>query len=369
MRIAYLLTTLGMGGAEREAIEVAGRVSAEGHQVRIFVLGPEASEEWPVSLPVVRLGFKRSPLGLLRGLWRIRKEMKAFAPDLMHSHCFHSNIVARLARGLGVHAKVLSTIHNVYEGAWPRMLAYTLTDSLTNLGIFVCSAAADRALQAGAVRKSKALVVFNGIDLAEWSPQAGRREEIRAAMGVGKSFVWLSAGRLTAAKDFPTLLRAFSRVLQQRPETELWIAGEGSAAEQAALQRLGTELGLAGHLRWLGLRRDMAALLEAADGFVLNSIWEGMPLAIEEAMAMALPVVATDVGGVRELMAEEGRIVPARSPEKTAQAMLETASLNEPDRKRLGEQARRRIESTFSLERKTAEWLEIYRRVLNGADA
>jgi glycosyltransferase involved in cell wall biosynthesis len=108
----------------------------------------------------------------------------------------------------------------------------------------------------------------------------------------------------------------------------------------------------------------MAGLLDAADGFVLASAWEGMPLAVGEAMAMEKAVAATDVGGVRELVGETGRIVPAKSPESLAQAMLELMRTTAEERKRLGRTARERIERQFSMEAKADEWEALYRRVL-----
>jgi glycosyltransferase involved in cell wall biosynthesis len=108
----------------------------------------------------------------------------------------------------------------------------------------------------------------------------------------------------------------------------------------------------------------MPALLDAADGFVLASAWEGMPLALGEAMAMEKPVVATDVGGVRELVGESGVIVPARSRERLAEAMLEMMCRPDEERRRLGMAARERIAAHFSMDAKANEWEELYRKML-----
>jgi glycosyltransferase involved in cell wall biosynthesis len=118
---------------------------------------------------------------------------------------------------------------------------------------------------------------------------------------------------------------------------------------------------LAAAVRWLGLRRDMPALLDAADGFALASSWEGMPLAVGEAMAMEKPVVATDAGGVRELVGESGVIVPARRPESLAQAMRALMRATPDARGLLGHAARERIQSRFSMDAKADEWEAFYR--------
>jgi glycosyltransferase involved in cell wall biosynthesis len=108
----------------------------------------------------------------------------------------------------------------------------------------------------------------------------------------------------------------------------------------------------------------MPALLDAADGFVLASAWEGMPLAVGEAMAMEKPVVATDVGGVRELVGEAGVMVPAKNPEALAEAMLDLMRSTPEARGALGRLARERIAARFSIDAKADEWEALYRAVL-----
>jgi glycosyltransferase involved in cell wall biosynthesis len=108
----------------------------------------------------------------------------------------------------------------------------------------------------------------------------------------------------------------------------------------------------------------MPALLNAADGFVLASAWEGMPLAVGEAMAMEKPVVATDVGGVRELTGECAVIVPAKNPERLAEAMLAVMRSAPETRCALGRAARARIQSRFSMDAKADEWEALYRKEL-----
>jgi glycosyltransferase involved in cell wall biosynthesis len=114
-------------------------------------------------------------------------------------------------------------------------------------------------------------------------------------------------------------------------------------------------------VRWLGLRRDLPALLDAADGFVLASAWEGMPLVVGEAMAMEKPVVATDVGGVRELMGEAGMLVPPKNPDALAAAMLVLMRSSIEARQKLGRAARVRIEDNFNIETRAQQWESLYR--------
>jgi len=363
MRIVYVLPSLGIGGAERQVVALSERMRARGHAVALITLLGRQAEEWPTTVEVLRLDLRKTPAGIVGALLRARRFLRGFRPDLIHSHVFPANMAGRLFKLMLPDAVVLSTVHNVYEGGWGRMLAYRLTDCLSRRTFAVSAAAAERYVRLGAIPARKSSVQPNGIDCAEFTPSPERREQMRARMGVTYEFVWLTAGRITAAKDYPNLLRAFASVLQEFPKARLWIAGEAVGTESAAIQAQSAELGAA--VRWLGLRRDMPALLDAADGFVLASAWEGMPLVLGEAMAMEKPVVATDVGGVRELVGEAGIIVPPMKPGSLAGAMLTTMQHTEEERQKIGQKGRARIAASFSLEAKADEWEAIYRSNLS----
>jgi glycosyltransferase involved in cell wall biosynthesis len=369
MRIVYVLTSLGMGGAEKQALAVAERMAKRGHVVALLVLRPRLPEEWPTAVDTTYLGMRKTPLSVLKGLVRGRRFLRDFRPDLVHSHSFHANIFARLLRLRVPRLVVVSTIHNVYEGGWPRMLAYRLTDGLSRHTVAVSAAAARRFVSLRAVSEPKCLVIPNGVDAAEFACDPERRLRTRSAIGVGQaaanqSFVWLAAGRITPAKDYPNLLRAFAKVRAHRSDARLWIAGEGVGAELARLHELSAQFDLCDSVHWLGLRRDMPALLDAADGFVSASAWEGMPLAVGEAMAMEKPVVATDVGGVHELVGEAGMVVPAGDPEALAESIVATMQQSGEEREQIGRAARERILRQYSVDAAAAAWEALYRELL-----
>jgi glycosyltransferase involved in cell wall biosynthesis len=374
MRIVTVVNSLGMGGAEKLALAVAERMARRGHDVAMLALMPHLPEQWPTTLQVTYLDMRKNPASVAAGLRRGRHFLREFRPDLVHSHSFHANMLARLlAMGLaGVpHAVVVSSVHNVYEGGWMRMLAYRLTDRWSMRTVAVSQAAADRFVRLKAIPKHKCSVRVPGIDTEEFAPDAERRAATREGMGraamgteagADSSFVWLCAGRIAPAKDYPNLLRAFAKVEQGRSDTLLWIAGGGSEEAREELESLANDLGVGEKVHFLGLQRDMPALLDAADGFVLGSAWEGLPQVIIEAMAMEKPVVATDVGGVRELLGDRGTLVAAKDPEALAAAMLRTMRRNGDEGALQGEAARERIVRQFSIDAVADEWEEIYKQ-------
>ncbi|HKF49591.1 MAG TPA: glycosyltransferase [Terracidiphilus sp.] len=365
MRIAYILNTLEIGGAERLVVSLAERMAARGHVVVIMALR-EAGAGWIVPKVDVRsFRMEKSPASVGRGWVRAAQMLRGFRPDVIHSHNFYGNLLARSLRVCVQRARIVSTIHNVYEGGTARMLALRLTDPLSDCSVAVCHAAADAAVSSGVVPVRKCSVIANGVDAVAFSPDASRRAETRRSMDVSGEFVWLAAGRVVPAKDYPNVLRAFAAVHGNDARARLWIAGDGSPAYVAEMRGLGEQLGVSSAVRWLGARSDVPALMDAADGFVLASAWEGMPMALAEAMAMEKAVVATDVGGVRELAGDCARLVPARHSEMLAGAMLDTMRSPAEAREALGRAARSRMVEQFDFESKAGEWERVYMRVAN----
>jgi glycosyltransferase involved in cell wall biosynthesis len=261
-------------------------------------------------------------------------------------------------------AALVSTIHNVYEGGWARMLAYRLSDRLADRVTAVSEAVAKRYVGLKAVAGSKCVVVTNGIETGEFTADAERRRVTRKEMCEGDEFVWLVVGRKTAAKDHANLMQAFGHVWREFPQSQLWIAGGSANAGKKTYGAISMPHGALDQVRRFGVRRDIPALLDGADGFVMSSAWEGMPLAVGEAMAMEKPVVATDVGGVRELVGETGAMVPAKDSGALAEAML--AMMRRPDevRAEMGRAGRERICSRFTMDRKADEWEALYLSVI-----
>lgn len=366
MRIVYVLTSLGIGGAERQTLTLAARMAARGHAVRVLVLRT-LPDEWPTALPAMRLEMRRSAWSAAAGLLRARRLLRDFDPDLVHSHGFHANFLARLLRLAGVRAPLISTIHNMHEGRWLRMAAYRWTDRLSTRTTAVSEAAAQGYIGQKAITAARCVVVPNAIEMGEYVRSAARRAESREALKAEEDFIWLAVGRLTAAKDYENLLGAFARVRRAGSNARLWIAGESRSGGVEALKQLAAELGIADCIALLGLRRDVTALLDAADGFVSSSAREGMPLAVAEAMAMEKPVVATDAGGVSELVGETGRVVPVRNAAALAEAMLAVMHEHAEARGLRGQAARQRVAARFSMETRAAQWEQLYADVVRAA--
>lgn len=187
------------------------------------------------------------------------------------------------------------------------------------------------------------------------------RESLRRELGLENHFLWFAAGRLEPVKDYPTLLRAFAGT---SGPARLVIAGAGPL--QPELTELATRLGVAHRVRFLGFEPDLRHWMQAADGFVLSSRWEGLPMALLEAAACALPAVATDVPGTREVVVDgqTGFLAATGDAADLCSAMTRMMRTTPDERFAMGGRARERVIQQFSLEAVLDQWEALYRSLL-----
>lgn len=363
MRILFLSTSMGMGGADQQLLSAAQVLRIRGHQVLIVSLtplGPMGLEARSVGLHTESLEMRRA-VPDPRGLVRLVRLVRAWRPDVVHSHMVHANLMARALRLLVPVPVLVSTIHNIYEGGPLWMAAYRMTNGLVDHMTIISQAAADRFITEGIVPRELLTVVPNGIDtdrLRNVPPDA--RESLRRSIGLGHEFVWLAVGRFEVAKDYPNMLRGFARVRARHPQAVLLLVGRGSLQQET--EALTQELGLAGAVRFLGVRSDVPVVMSAADGYVMSSAWEGMPMVLLEAAAGGLPIVATMAGGNHEVVRNEetGFLVPTRDPEALGLAMLRLMGLSEAQRRSMGERGHEHVRAHYGLSRVAERWERLY---------
>jgi glycosyltransferase involved in cell wall biosynthesis len=203
-------------------------------------------------------------------------------------------------------------------------------------------------------------VILNGIDLAPYAPPPPDRSAVRAELGLFPAdFVLIQVARLDYLKDHATALRVLDRVRRANPSVRLVLVGEGP--EWGPIEDLIDRLELRPFVRLLGLRRDVPRLLAAADVFLLTSVSEGIPLTVIEAMASGLPVVATRVGGLPEVVEEgtTGLLAPAGDAAGLGAHALTLAA--DPElRARMGRRGRQRAVDVFSEAGMVAAYRDAY---------
>lgn len=367
MRVLYLSTSMGMGGADKLLLTAAQEMRARGHEVLIASLtplGPMGLEARSMGIPTESLEMRRG-FPDPRGLVRVVHLTRSWRPDVVHSHMIHANLMARALRLLVPLPALISTIHNIYEGGLAWMAAYRLTNRLVDQMTIVSQAAADRFVTESIIPKELLRVLPNGLDITPFqNVPASARESLRRSMGLDGEFVWLAVGRFEVAKDYPNMLRAFAKVRQLDDRAVLLLVGQGSLQGEA--ESLSRDLGLASTVRFLGVRNDVPELMSAADGYVLSSAWEGMPIVLLEAAAAGLPIVATVAGGNHEVVSDElsGFLVPPRDSDELSRVMLRLMGLPEAQRRGMGERGRENIRIHHGLTRMVDQWEDLYREVL-----
>jgi L-malate glycosyltransferase len=350
--ILHTVSSLGVGGMERVILQLASAQQEAGHRVAVMAIrgGSLEREAKDRGLRVHVLNGGR----IGRSLQALRCYFKS-QPDIVHVHnptSLHYAVLSKLVS----RATVVITIHSE-RGTHARpgsALEWWLTRS-----VVVVSRAAAETLHVPFSR-GPLTVIHNGITLAS---RGDSRDQVRRDLGWQHEFVGIIVARIDGRKGHQTLVTSVRTLTDLNVGVRVLVVGDGK--DRASVEHLAQELGLApGIVRLLGNRSDIDALLDASDFFVLPSDVEGLPLSVLEAMAHGLPIVASNVGGIPEIIEheKEGLLVPSGDPSALANAIRRLAFDGEL-RRALGDAARERANRQFSM----ASTLQSYQRVYESA--
>jgi glycosyltransferase involved in cell wall biosynthesis len=309
VRVLHVISEMGTGGAEALVAGMARAGDEYGWESAVASGGGHRAEALRVPHFDVPLARRRAG-GVVRAAKATRSAYRAFRPDIVVAHNVGASAVARLAMTPLRRAPLLTVFHGVSQsdhGSAVRVLRRT-SDAV----VAVASATADRLRDAGL---GDVTVIRNAVFPTQ--PRVDRHT-VRSALGVAADVpIALCLARMEPQKRHDVLLEAWA--LLDGPSA-LWLAGDGSL--RPSLERQARDLGIDDRVRFLGNRSDVADLLAAADVTVLTSDWEGMPIAVLESLAAGVPVVATEVDGVAEALADGGGVVvPRGEPRAVADAL------------------------------------------------
>ncbi|MDH4113621.1 MAG: glycosyltransferase [Actinomycetota bacterium] len=379
-----MVTRLNVGGHARQALFLTKELPARGFQTRLVwgTSGRAEGELTPTSdIPATHMPWlarELSPSADLRTLQALSGVIRRWRPQVVHTHLAKAGALGRLAaRRMHVpvvvhtfHGHVLqqyfSDLKNAAFAAAERALA-ARTDAL----IAVAPQVRDDLLAKGIGREDQWHVVPVGVDLATLLRTRSSPEEARARLGLptGGSVIGV-VGRLAPVKDHRTFFEAAARLLSDRPDTTVVVAGDGQLRESLEAE---ARLMLGDRVRFLGWVEDLPSLYGALDVVVLTSRSEGTPVALIEAAASGTPVVATGVGGVPEVVRdrETGLLVPPRDPVAVAAQIL--TLLQDPQgARKMGEEGADWVRDRFSQDRLADDLTGLYMELLarsRGANA
>ena len=380
MRVLHLILTLERAGAQEVVRSLIAAHKGQGVEsvVAVFIDGEVRADIEALGVPVHVLGPREHGIEVP---WRFRRELKdirrrlvalieAERVDIVQTHLLHT--LDLLAVTLPV--PVIWTLHNIDylpEGrsGWPRLKrAAHRWLYRRNRDRFAAIVSTSDAMLAAVEREIGAgdhvLAIPNGVELREKSSsEAGTG--LRKELGVGdRDPLILNVGRLTEQKGQIYLVRAMRTVADEMPGARLLIAGEGELEDELTAEV--RRLNLQENVFFLGLRTDIPHLLDSVQIFALPSLWEGLSIALLEAMAASLPIVATRVSGTDQVL-EDGRnglVIEPRDQGAIARGLLALLS----DRSMattLGETARQKVESEHSSDRVAEQYLRVYDRIMS----
>ena len=364
MKILYIVTRGDViGGASMHVLELAGEMQRRGCDVTIL-LGPgdivaNLAQQRGLSVIVEPLLLRQiSPLQDLRCLIRLSRLLRQIRPDVLHLHSAKAGLLGRVVAKLH-DVPVVYSVHgwsfSMYQGTkakcfqWLERLLMPLTDQM----VLVCQRDFNIARNLLGAKSSQLALVHNGI--AEYVNLTKTADSSCCRL--------ISVARFEDPKDQVTLLKAMTGVPTRNWQLKL----VGSGPTQESCRLLAQELGLE-QVEFLGERSDVAELLAQSDVFVLSSRSESLPVSVIEAMRAGLPVVATNVGGMAELVADgvNGYLVQTKDVNHLSQCLDKLIA--EPGlRQRMGAEARSRFDQRFTLQQNGTRLLTLYCQLLEAA--
>lgn len=364
MRIAEICTNFLPGGIQRHVLDLTRDLRGQGHDV---MLVGDAGDWFPpdgVPLSLSRVaGYSGTMAHRLAAVFpaarALRRELRARKIQLIHAHETAPALIARLA-SFGLRIPIVLTFHGSAPSREPQVAK--TARFCADMVVSPSKDGIERLVAAGLARKKCQVI---GLGISALPPtEVGDVAALRAQLLGGKSGPLIfSLSRLAVQKGIDVMVEAARQVVQQYPEAVFAIAGGGPLQQDAAGWI--RDAGLSDNMRLLGAVSPVAGHLAAADIFLLTSRWENLPVSIVEAFRAGLPVVATDCGGVRELVDERvGAMVPVEQPAATAAALLELIG-DEASRARKGQAAfQRSQEDRFTPLKVHARFAALYRELI-----
>ena len=389
LRVMHIVLNLDIGGAQEVVRTLVKYMVREGHQpiVCTFKDGPLRQEIERLGIQVEILPERRYsillPHRFALEMFSIRKELirliRNHRVEIVQTHLLQSlDFLVATLRFMSLAPSIYWTVHNynftlrsedLPRFHWllgPKRMVYRFLWHLLIHWLDGVVAVSDEVKEAilkniGSVTEHKISVISNGVDLERYRAPTNQ-QLIREALGLAEDAkLLLVVAMFREQKGHRYLIEAASRIFPQFSNLHILFVGDGILRENLMAQT--KDLGLQGHIHFLGIREDIPDLLAGSDYFVLPSLWEGLPMSLIEAMASALPIIATQVSGSKQVLVSgvSGLLVPPGDSQKLAEAILELISQPEWATE-MGRAAQERVEKEYSASKQAREYIALYRQ-------
>lgn len=369
MKIVHIISGLGLGGAETLLLNLVSESRSTGGThviISLSSLDIMAERLRAAGAEVRLLGMRPgipNPLLLIRlARWIVKAN-----PDVVQTWMYHADIfggvaalLARLMFRLRGQRHRFVLVWGIHRTEVPTAKVGRVLNALARIGamtsnqlpdsVICCANASYKTHAEYGYDRSRMRVIHNGFDVRKFMPDATARTTLLNSLGLPPRSILIGiVGRSNPAKDYDNFLRAAALLHQRVPECHFVMVGKDVDANNKALARMMSELGLTSVCHLLGARNDLHRIMPAFDMLCLSSRTEGLPTVVGEAMACSVPCVVTDVGDTGQLVGDTGLVVPPRDPVSLSDALEEMATLSLEQREKLGKLARERIVECFSI--------------------
>ncbi|MGI6657059.1 MAG: glycosyltransferase [Desulfobulbus sp.] len=357
MRIVEVIGILNIGGAENQVVQLVN--GWDGVRIEKHVVVLQLTENHltrAIGPDVIQHHVPLARRGQLSCIYRLSRLFRRLRPDVVQAHMFHTNLYTVLAARLAGVPVIVTTEHG--KGRWGqpvyRWLERHVIAPLSTLRVAVSEDLRALRTAPGGEPAEKMVVIPPCVAI----PEQGVEYESRQPCTIGV------VGRMVAIKDYPTMLRAFSRVIRVGTDAELVFLGDGP--QRSLLENMARELDLEHRVHFLGFQSNVQERVRSFDLVAFSSLSEGIPVAMLEAMAAGVPVVATRVGGIPEAIRDgvDGLLVPSGNAQALADAILRYVG-DAALRRQIGSSGRQRVASLYSREAICSRYETIFRELLS----
>ena len=376
MRILYVISELGFAGAEKQLVELAKQLAERGHEVAIYTLNREVQRESALEGSAVTLivDQKRAKLDPAV-LWRLRKTIGRWRPDIIHGFLFDGDFYSRVA-ALGSGIPVLNSERNHdYRLSPTQNVAHRLTRALARGVVANSFAGKAFAQRLFALPPEHVHVVWNGLGLEKLERQAATGTDFRSEFFGGRHLrIACLVGAIKPQKDYHLALETAARLIAADPAWRVLFVGDqlsmsdsyrrGQRSDasdyKAGVLTHYERLGLRDKIKFAGLRTDAPAIVRQCDVLYVTSRHEGFPNAVLEAMGLGVPVVSTEYSDIRRILPFPGQVVARRSPEDIARAVIWAYA----ERDVIAARQKQWVQAHATIEKAAMELENVYRKYI-----
>lgn len=378
MIILHIITNLATGGAELMLERLVLHQSREGrylHKViSLRTLGQVGPRLRAAGIDVEEMGMT-SPIGFASGFVRLVRRIRQVRPDVIQTWMYHADLIGGLAARLAGHRRIIWGIRIMDVSAalgvsrsliWSRWISARLSRIVPQRIVYVAESAR-KVHEPFGYSAEKSVVIPNGYVMPALGHVAEARRRMRAELGLGEGAILIgSAGRFSPQKGYRGFVEAAAVTARRFPNAQFLIFGRDITWENEELAGWIAEAGLRDRFHLLGERRNVIDWLAALDVFALFSLGEGFPNIVAEAMSAAVPCIVTDVGDAALLVGDSGMVIRSQDLKGLTDGLESLIAAGESERRRLGEAARLRVETLFSLSAVADRYGKLYEEVLGG---